>query len=59
MDNLINSLSLCFLFNNFEKEHILKIINSINYKITKYEKGETIAIEGDRSEEHTSELQSQ
>ncbi|KEH98950.1 cAMP-binding protein [Clostridium botulinum C/D str. BKT12695] len=47
MDNLINSLNLCFLFNNFENDDILKIINSINYKVTSYEKGETIAIEGD------------
>lgn len=45
MQHLGEKLRTCILFNSFTVEETVKILSSTKYKISKYKKGETIAIE--------------
>lgn len=48
MDNIISILKNCILFKDFKEEEIKHTLNNINYKISSYEKQETIALESDK-----------
>lgn len=47
MQDIGGKLSTCTLFENFTIDDITNILSSTTYKITKYKKGETIALEDD------------
>lgn len=46
MDNYLNSLLNCILFKSIEESNIKTILNSIDFNIKDYKKGEIIALEG-------------
>ena len=48
MNNLINSLKNCILFKGFEEDEIKDILKSINFNLMSFNKGATIALEGDK-----------
>lgn len=47
MQNIGENLASCTLFQNFTAAEIVNILSNTKYKINKYKKNETIALEGD------------
>lgn len=47
MQNIGENLASCTLFENFTATEIVNILSNTKYKINKYKKSETIALEGD------------
>lgn len=48
MEKYVEQLKKCVLFKGLDTDDILDILNKINYKIKKYNKGHVIAIEGEK-----------
>ncbi len=46
MDDVFKMLNKCILFKGFSTENIENMINSINYRIKSFNKGEVVAMEG-------------
>ncbi len=47
MKKYLNELAKCVLFRGLKENEILNLLEKINYKISSYNKGDIIAIEGD------------
>lgn len=47
MDSLMKALSKCILFRNLKEEQIVFLIRAVKYQLETYQKGQTLAIEGD------------
>ncbi|KYO68616.1 Crp/Fnr family transcriptional regulator [Thermovenabulum gondwanense] len=47
MKEIVSSLTLCPLFKSMSKKNIEDILNSVDYKIKPFNKGQLIAVEGD------------
>jgi CRP-like cAMP-binding protein len=46
MDDIFKMLDKCILFKSFSAESIENMINSINYRVKSFNKGEVVALEG-------------